>query len=608
MSNVLTRTVYLDAPSIGEEEKLSVSKAIDSGFISTAGPLVPEFEEKFARWIGARKAVSTQSGTAALHVALYESGIGAGDEVIVPVLTFVATVNPVVYVGAKPVFVDVDPKTWNIDIAVIERKITKRTKAILPVHLFGNPCAMDDICRIARKHKLLVIEDATESLGSVYKGRVTGNWGDWGCFSFNGNKTMTTGGGGMLIGRNQKKLEHAKFLVNQARDESKGYYHPEIGFNYRMTNVEAALGLAQLGKLERFLQQKRDFFAVYRHELKNIHKVVFQEETPGAESARWMTCIRFMEKTDIAAVQAKLRTKGIQTRRLFMPVVEFPPYRSASTKGFKNAYDIYQGGLCLPGSTINSTEDIAYVCRALKESLGINPVPKSSVKGQGAASYKIRRVVLLAKYGKPMVEEVIKLLREKFEECIVHMGNLGDEFPKELMNERPDLLISYISPWVVPQKVLDRTKLWNINFHPGPPEYPGIGCFNFAIYNQEREYGATAHIMERAVDTGTIIAVERFPIEGSMSVHELSIKTYDAMFKMFCRTIQHIAQYGELPSSKEKWQRLPYRRTQLEELCRVEQNMSSDEINRRILATTYPGKPGAYIEAGGRKFELNVNR
>lgn len=188
--------VYLDDPNLGNLEKKYLTKAIDTNFVSIVGPFVPKFEEKFARYIGAKKAVSTQSGTAALHIALYELGIGEGDEVIVPALTFIATINPILYVGATPVIVDVSPKTWNIEAEEIEKVITKKTKALIPVHLYGNPCNLDEIIEIAKEHNLFVIEDATESLGASYKGRQTGTFGDFGCFSFNGNKLITTGGRG----------------------------------------------------------------------------------------------------------------------------------------------------------------------------------------------------------------------------------------------------------------------------------------------------------------------------------------------------------------------------------------------------------------------------
>src|SRR3989338_7221549 len=324
----MSRQVYLDAPNVGELEKKYIAKAIDSGYVSTIGPWVREFEDKFADYLCTKIAVSTQSGTASIHIALHELKVGKDDEVIVPALTFVATVNPIIYVGAKPVFIDVDIKTWNINPEEIEKNITPRTKAIMPVHFYGNPCNMEAIMNTAKKNNLYVIEDATESLGALYKSRYVGTFGDLGCFSFNGNKVITTGGGGMVVGPDKNRLEHIKFLVNQARDESKGYYHSEIGFNYRMTNIEAALGLAQLEKLDEFLAKKRRFNKIYREELKNSSFIQFQEESDGAESIWWLTCIILKENLDVNDVQRKLKEKGIPTRRIFMPVTESLPYKT----------------------------------------------------------------------------------------------------------------------------------------------------------------------------------------------------------------------------------------------------------------------------------------
>jgi len=305
----MSKQVYLDAPNIGELEKKYITKAIDSGYVSTVGPQVAEFEDKCADLLGTNKAVSTQSGTAAIHIGLHELGIGPGDEVIVPALTFVATVNPIIYVGAKPVFVDVDIRTWNINPEEIEKNITPKTKAILPVHFYGNPCNMEAIVNIAKKHNLYLIEDASESLGAQYKGRYVGTFGDLGCFSFNGNKVITTGGGGMVIGPDKDRLGHIKFLVNQARDKSKGYYHPEVGFNYRMTNIEAALGLAQLEKLDEFLAKKRRFNKIYREKLKNVNSIEFQQESDGAESIWWLTCIILKKSLGLGDLQKKLKEK-----------------------------------------------------------------------------------------------------------------------------------------------------------------------------------------------------------------------------------------------------------------------------------------------------------
>lgn len=363
----MSKVIYLDAPNLGAMEKEYLSKAIDTGYVSTAGPFVGEFEKKFSRYLKVGKAISIQSGTSAIHISLYELGIKKGDEVIVPALTFVGTVNPVVYVGATPRFADVDMRTWNISPKDIERNITRKTKAIIPVHIYGNPCEMDAIMKIAKKHGLFVIEDAAESLGAAYKGRYTGTFSDLGCFSFNGNKVITTGGGGMVVGKDAKRLDHIKFLVNQARDESRDYYHPEIGFNNRMTNIEAALGLAQMKKLKAFLRRKAAFADIYRKELKGIKDIRFQEELPGAKSSNWLICIIFEKNRDIPTVRKELKRKNVPTRRIFTPVVEFPPYKKYGTGQYKNSYDIYERGLCLPNSTLNSEEDIYYICRILKE-------------------------------------------------------------------------------------------------------------------------------------------------------------------------------------------------------------------------------------------------
>ena len=361
--------IFLDDPNLGDLEKKYLAKAIDTNFVSVAGPFVPEFEEKFARYIGSKGAVAIQSGTAALHMALYELGIREGDEVIVPALTFIATINPILYVGAKPVIVDVDPETWNIDPEEVKKAITENTKAIIPVHLYGNPCNMDEIMKIAKEYNLYVIEDATESLGATYKGRQTGTLGDFGCFSFNGNKLITTGGGGMIVTDDKKRAEHIKFLVNQARDNSKGYYHPEMGFNYRMTNIEAALGLAQLERIDKFLEKKRNFRKIYQKVLGELSYIRFQQEYDNASGSWWLTCIK-IEKNDIDIdkLRLKLKEKGIPSRRIFMPASEMP-YLKKFSKSCPNAYEIYNQGICLPSSTLNEEEDIRKAALIIKEIL-----------------------------------------------------------------------------------------------------------------------------------------------------------------------------------------------------------------------------------------------
>ena len=361
--------IYLDDPNLGDVEKEYLMKCIDSNFVSIAGPFVPKFEEEFANFLNANKAVSVQSGTAALHISLYELGIGQGDEVIVPSLTFIASVNPILYVGAKPIIVDVDPYTWNIDPAEIERAITPNTKAIIPVHLYGNPCHMEPIMEIARKYNLYIIEDATESLGATYKEKYTGTFGVLGCFSFNGNKIITTGGGGMVVTDGIERAEHIKFLVNQARDKSKGYYHPEMGFNYRMTNIEAVLGLAQMSRLEEFLGKKKTFRRIYQEILGDLPWIEFQREYDEAESSYWFTCIKILNDIDINELANSLIQRGIPTRRIFMPTGEMP-YLKQYSKSCPNAIGIYNKGICLPSSTLNSFETIEKVALILRRMLG----------------------------------------------------------------------------------------------------------------------------------------------------------------------------------------------------------------------------------------------
>ena len=364
--------VYLDAPNLGEIEKEHLTRVIDAGYVSTVGPFVSKFEEKFAGYIGVRKAVSVQSGTAALYMALYELSIEKGDEVIVPALTFVGSINPILYAGAKPVIVDVDPETWNIDSEEIKKAITKNTKAIIPVHLYGNPCDMDAIMKIAKEYNLYVIEDATESLGATYKGRQTGTFGDFGCFSFNGNKLITTGGGGMIVTDDEKRAKHIKFLVNQARDNSKGYYHPEMGFNYRMTNIEAALGLAQLERIDKFLEKKRNFRKIYQKVLDELPYIRFQQEYDNASGSWWLTCVKIDKNNiDIDKLRLKLKEKGIPSRKIFMPAGEMPYLRKFS-KSCANAYRIYNQSICLPGSTLNEEEDIRKIAINLKNILKEN--------------------------------------------------------------------------------------------------------------------------------------------------------------------------------------------------------------------------------------------
>jgi len=360
------RPVLLDAPRLGTVEKEYLARAIESGYVSTVGPFVPEFEKKFSAFVGADYAVAVQSGTAALHVALHEMKIGPGDEVIIPAITFIATANAVLYTGAKPVIVDIDPFHWNISAKSIIPALTAKTKAIMPVHLYGNPCPMEEIQRVAEDNHLYIIEDATESLGSYYKGQHTGTFGEIGCFSFNGNKLITTGGGGMIVTNDRKRAEHIKFLVNQARSAG-DYYHTELGFNYRMTNIEAALGLAQLNQINEFIKVKQLFSDIYRKAFADFSYVRHQQPIDGSFPCWWLNCASF-EKMDIAALIDYLNKCHVQTRRIFTPLSKIP-YLIHHAQACPMADKIYAEGICLPSSPCNTVDDIQCVVTCIQNYL-----------------------------------------------------------------------------------------------------------------------------------------------------------------------------------------------------------------------------------------------
>ena len=362
--------IALDAPNLGELEKEALVRCIDSGYVSTFGPFVSEFESRFSDFLGVRSAVAVQSGSEGLFLTLLQAGVGPGDEVILPVMSFVASANPVVRLGARPVFVDVDPSTWNIDPEAVESAITDRTKVILPVHLYGNPCDMERIMAVAAHHGCVVVEDAAESLGASFGSTMTGAFGKFGVFSFNGNKIITTGGGGAVVVEDASDEAHIRHLINQARDVAKGYYHTEIGYNLSMTNLEASLGLAQLARLSAFLDRKRDHARRYREGFSVVPTVTLQEESAGARSSWWLTSVKVSSERDISDIQTGLRAKGVPTRRLFPPIVEFPPYRQYATDVYPHACDLYDRGLNLPSSTVNGEREIEHVIAALLDVIG----------------------------------------------------------------------------------------------------------------------------------------------------------------------------------------------------------------------------------------------
>jgi perosamine synthetase len=365
MKNKMFIPVY--KPFLNGNEKLYVQECLDSSWISSKGKFVSEFEKSFSKFIDVQYSLSVCNGTVALHLALVALGIKPGDEVIVPTLTYVATVNAISYVGATPVFVDSEEKFWQMDVNEVKKKITKKTKCILLVHLYGHPCNMDEIMDLAERHKLYVVEDCAEAFGSYYKDRHVGIFGDIATFSFYGNKTITTGEGGMVITKNKNLYESMKILRDQGDFGKKDYWHDVIGYNYRMTNICAALGLAQLEQAKKILRKKRQLVNWYKKHLNDI-PIIYQQTAVYAINSYWMfsICVLNMEEQR-DALRIYLKYKKIETRPLFPPVHLFPMYSCyGEEQQFIGALKLSQTGLNLPSYPSLIEDEVKYICDQIK--------------------------------------------------------------------------------------------------------------------------------------------------------------------------------------------------------------------------------------------------
>lgn len=347
-------------PSLDGNELKYVTDCIESNWISSQGDYIRKFEEGFSKFCERKYGVATSSGTTALHLALTALGVGPGDEVIVPCLTFVATASVVKHCGAKPVFVDADERTWNIDVNKIEEKITKKTKAIIPVHLYGAPCDMDPIMKIAKKHKLFVIEDAAEAHGAKYKGKKVGSFGDISCFSFFANKIITTGEGGMCVTNNKALVNKIKLYRDHGR--VKGYWHPVVGYNYRMTNLQGALGLAQLEEIDHLLIKRRYLSGFYSALLEDVKGITFQNK--DYKNVCWMYSVLFKDRKK---VEKALKENEIDYRLFFYPLNKLPPYRDG--KKYPVAEKLSKHGINLPTFIDITTQDMLKIGYVIEEAL-----------------------------------------------------------------------------------------------------------------------------------------------------------------------------------------------------------------------------------------------
>ena len=351
--------IPVSKPSIGEEEISYITNELREGWVSI-GECIPRFEEEFSKYSGSKYGVSVCNGTAALHLAIISLGIGEGDEVIVPVSTFIATANAVKMSGAKPVFVDISEDNWTIDYKKIEEKITDRTRAIIPVHLYGIPCDMDEIMEIARRNKLYVIEDCAEAHGAKYKGKMVGSFGEIGCFSFFGNKIITTGEGGMCITNNKELKNKMDLLKTHGMKKEKRYWHEFFAYNYCMSNIQAALGVAQLKKIDSFIKKRKEISEKYKEFLK-VKGISFIPTNPNKENVYWMNVILTDKKDEIVS---KLKENNIDSRPFFYPINKMPPY--FSNEKFPVAEKFNKKGINLPSYTDLSYEDINKICEIIK--------------------------------------------------------------------------------------------------------------------------------------------------------------------------------------------------------------------------------------------------
>ncbi len=369
--------ILLSYVHMGGTERDWVEKAFESEWIVPLGPNVDEFEHRLEKYLGAPNVVALSAGTAAIHLALVALGVGSGDEVICQSFTFAASANPIKYQGADPVFVDSEPDTWNmspdaLEEAIIDRK--KQTghypKAIIPVYLYGMPAKMDEIRAIANKYGIPIVEDSAEALGSEYKGKKCGTLGNYGCLSFNGNKIITTSGGGALVCRSKEEADRVKFYATQAREQRPYYYHETIGYNYRLSNVSAGIGCGQMDVLQPHVELRRAIHKFYTKELAEIDGLsVQQNPSTDFNSNFWLSTVLIDPKTgkDPESLRQFMLDAGVETRRLWRPMHMQPVFADAPYYGDTTCETLFDRGLCLPSGSGLKEEELRYVADKIKE-------------------------------------------------------------------------------------------------------------------------------------------------------------------------------------------------------------------------------------------------
>ncbi len=372
----MSKRIYLSPPHMSGEELKLVIDAFESNWIAPLGPHVDAFEKEMASYIGVKHAAALSSGTAAIHLSLILSNVGKDDVVICQSFTFCGSANPIVYQGAKPVFIDSEPDTWNMDPELLEQAIKhlikngKKPAAVIVVHLYGQPAKIDEIAKICTEYEIPFIEDAAEALGSEYQGKKAGSFGNFGILSFNGNKIITTSGGGMLLSQDKNQIKKARFLATQARDDAPHYEHSTIGYNYRMSNILAAIGRGQLRVLENRVKRKREIFLYYKNRLSQLPGIQFQPELPGTFANRWLTTITVdpeIAGTNREDIRLELQKHNIESRPLWKPMHLQPVFQDALSFTNGVSESLFEKGLCLPSGTNLTESDLDFICSLIEK-------------------------------------------------------------------------------------------------------------------------------------------------------------------------------------------------------------------------------------------------
>jgi pyridoxal phosphate-dependent aminotransferase EpsN len=372
----MSKSILLSTPHLGDLELEFVKEAFDTNWIAPVGPQIDAFEQEFCQVTGAGYAAAVSSGTAALHLALRLVGVELGDEVFCSTLTFIASANPIVYQGAKPVFIDSDRTSWNMNPELLQEalenraRIGKLPKAVIVVHLFGQSADIDPILQACNQYDIPLIEDAAEALGATYKGRYVGTYGRIGIYSFNGNKIITTSGGGMLVSDDSKLVAKARFLSTQARDRFPYYQHSEIGYNYRLSSIASAIGRGQLRVLPQRIASRRRNFMIYASALGNLPGIEFMPEANYGQATRWLTCLTINPQAfgaDREQVRLALAAQQIESRPVWKPLHLQPVFAECESIGGAVAEDLFTNGLCLPSSSNLTDEDLQQVINKIIE-------------------------------------------------------------------------------------------------------------------------------------------------------------------------------------------------------------------------------------------------